>query len=82
MGSENGGPAFPIPQIDNGPGNIKERHKPGMSLRDYFAAAALTGIVACFRDHEGCDSTRTRVAKAYEYADHMLAERAKSQSGD
>lgn len=48
---------------------------PGMTLRDYFAAQALVGILACFRDHENADTVQTRVGKAYEYADAMLRAR-------
>lgn len=48
---------------------------PGMSLRDYFAAAAMQGIIACVRDHIGATLVQARVAKAYEYADAMLTAR-------
>jgi hypothetical protein len=45
----------------------------GMSLRDYFAAAALTGMLA-----SGEWSGGTEVAEgAYDYADAMLEEGAK-----
>jgi hypothetical protein len=56
----NGGPAFPVPSLAVGS---------GMTLRDYFAAAALQGCLASF------ESTGTRDAYAsvaYEYADAML----------
>jgi hypothetical protein len=48
-----------------------DHHEPGMTLRDYFAAAALTGWLAT-------DTTPTpkSTAKAcYNYADAMLAAR-------
>jgi hypothetical protein len=47
------------------------------TLRDQFAMAALTGIVACYRDHEGAETIPDRCKKAYEYADAMLKARAK-----
>ena len=38
-------------------------------------AAALQGILACFKDHRGYETPALRVAKAYEYADEMLKQR-------
>lgn len=69
--SNNGGPAFPREdyQGDSAPGQT------GMSLRDYFAAAAMQGMYA--EDAER--HTFEGVAKAaYLTADAMLAERSKS----
>lgn len=69
---ENGGPAFPHVWTDTGePAEIAA----GMTLRDYFAASALQGIIACVRDHTGACSVNSRVAKAFEYADAMLKAR-------
>ena len=72
-----GGPAFPF--------NIPEnKHNDsmtyfGMSLRDYFAAAALQGeLSAAERDYYRQSSNYTNLAKfAYRSADAMLAERDK-----
>lgn len=44
----------------------------GMSLRDYFAAAALTGYLARGGNPENC------AGWAYNFADAMLAERDKA----
>lgn len=66
-----GGPAFPGQSL-NERGEPDEPHRSGMSLRDYFAAAALTGICAY---HPG--STPDATAQAYEMADAMLAARNK-----
>ena len=66
-----GGPAFPgeMAQRFGQPNDCNE----GMTLRDYFAAAALTGLVA------GDDRTfRESARAAYIVADAMLAERAKA----
>jgi hypothetical protein len=47
----------------------------GMTLRDYFAAAALPGIIAA----ELGDYAEGDVTLAYEYADLMLAESEKDR---
>lgn len=69
---DDGGCAFPV---DHG-------MSPGMSLRDYFAAVALQGILA----NSFCNGTgqtlphasiEQGVELAYKYADAMLIERTK-----
>lgn len=62
-----GGPAFPMP---SGPENVYEH---GMTLRDYFAAAALTGMLAS--DPEGTLRPDSAARSALRYADAMLAAR-------
>jgi hypothetical protein len=65
---DDGGLAFPVPATE-----FNERYS-GMTLRDYFAAAALTGIVSSMY----CTSNVTfnEVAgRAYAQADAMLAAR-------
>lgn len=47
-----------------------------MTDRDYFAAAALTGLL--FHNHEPPMPVRWWVEQAYDYADAMLRERAES----
>ena len=73
----NGGPAFPIPPIDNGPGNIKSQAKPGMTLRDWFAGMAMQGILV--ENSEGAGTAtfnwRQRAEAAYKAADAMLKAR-------
>lgn len=64
MSEEHGGPAFPCKT----PGE----YYTGMSLRDWFAGQALTGM-----ELGKGDSFTERAALAYEYADAMLKERAK-----
>ena len=62
-------PAFPIPITE-------AEHKQGMTLRDYFAAKALQGILA--KGHEWGANEKHLVANvAYEFADAMLKERSK-----
>ena len=65
--TNDGGAAFPIVSDD--------LCATGMSLRDYFAAAALQGLMAS--TSEGY-SYRDRATDAYILADAMLAERAKT----
>lgn len=63
------GPAFPL---------ISEDHRAirhlGMSLRDYFAAAALQGMLS---DPNNCTALQENAMYAYRFADAMLAEREK-----
>lgn len=69
---DDGGPAFPTGL------QIGDRAKldGGMSLRDYFAAAALTGLLA---NSAGTKHRHEELAMfAYMEADAMLAERAKA----
>lgn len=66
---KSGGPAFPRSSQCSNDATIDSE---GMSLRDYFAAQAMVGLI---QNHAGI------VAKqAYEFADAMLAERAKEPS--
>lgn len=67
-----GGPAFPIPDGDCG----------GMSLRDYFAAAALMGIAGrvnadVMRRYFSAHYDGREAVVAYKLADAMLEERSK-----
>lgn len=73
-----GGQAFPQSYVmGNAGGGGAGGGRAGMSLRDYLAAQALVGILSSFRDFSGHNTTETRVALAFEYADAMIAERAK-----
>lgn len=49
----------------------------GMTLRDYFAAAAMQGVIAASGDNDGCvNYSDDKVAKlAYDMADAMLKAR-------
>lgn len=67
--SRDGGPAFPV-KVAAG----TSAH--GLSVRDYFAAAALQGILAA--GHPLARETAGELPTlAYAYADAMLVERAK-----
>jgi hypothetical protein len=63
-----GGPAFPYGQR-----NVTERFSEGMSLRDYFAAAALSGLLSNKEGYER--SYEFASEEAYHYADEMLIAR-------
>ena len=69
--TKTGGPAFPTETIHkiSSDGYIYE----GMTMRDYFAAQALTGILANTSDK--CASTSTIASCCYEFADAMLKAR-------
>jgi len=70
-----GGPAFPHDALHQNAGGFAEP-EPGMSLRDWFAGRALTGLA--FGTSIGDDRDEdARVQAAYRMADKMLAERAK-----
>ena len=69
-----GGTAFPFREQD-GEGGY-ERF-PGMSLRDYFAAAAMQGLVGA----EWPVSSIT-ASEAYKAADYMLAARERKEGSD
>ena len=74
-----GGPAFPFGQFSETTGQpINGYYNPGMSLRDYFASAALQGILA---SPDTMGSQPSIAGYAYQFADAMLAERAKTKGG-
>ncbi len=70
MTKETGGPAFPY----HGPDDLKS----GMSLRDYFAAKAVPGLIAAGRYKTGMDqkTEQTQYAEmAYKIADSLMRAR-------
>lgn len=73
---KNGGHAFPRDIGWNG----AQKPQKGMTLRDYFAGQALVGLLAGERAagsyHERMVDSDT-AERAYEFADAMIAERAK-----
>jgi hypothetical protein len=66
---DTGEPAFPFWCDSNGMANFQ-----GMTLRDYFAAKAMQGLLASTKT----SSVRVIVDDAYAMADAMLAERSKT----
>lgn len=61
--------AFPSPEDD------RASDGSGMTLRDWFAGQALTGLLAGVIEHYPAQAS----AAAYEIADAMLAERNRTQ---
>lgn len=78
MTDKDGGPAFPVRTIvsyvNDPDGSIKPVYSDsnGMSLRDWFAGQALAGII---RNGILEDFEPEVAARAYRFADAMLAER-------
>ena len=64
MSKETGGTAFPLPL-----GSETVEGQEGMTLRDYFAAKAMSTLCASY------DSEEAVSAKAYRFADAMLRAR-------
>ena len=73
MSEKDGGPAFPTTK----PLDFWGDPHGGMSLRDYFAAAALQGMHARDTYDSGLAEPTQRAHLAYIDADAMLKERAK-----
>lgn len=75
---KDGGQAFPRAATQligpSGLGAGKVREVDGMTLRDYFAAAALTGLCAN-RDSSGV-AGNVLASLAYNYADRMIEVRS------
>jgi hypothetical protein len=69
--TDTGGPAFPT-LADNG----HTTNQDGMTLRDYFAAKAMQGMIACDTERSP-KHVPIIVESAYVIADAMLKERSK-----
>lgn len=67
MSKNNGGPAFPY----------KVSLKSGMTLRDYFAAKAMQGMLSHHAEYIG--NVEQLSKDAYAAADAMLAEREREK---
>jgi hypothetical protein len=76
-----GGPAFPVhPDMAAQLGCIPSSTDAGMSVRDYFAAKALQGLLANgeYWNHVGGTDSAECAALAYVHADSMM----KARNGD
>ena len=69
MDKDTGGPAFPAT-------NYHGHKLEGMTLRDYFAAKAMLGVLASLQ--EGDDFNERGCEWAYKVADAMLKARGQS----
>jgi hypothetical protein len=72
MSKHTGGPAFPS-TIQYFPDDKNANEEQGMTLRDYFAAKAMQGMLAAGENHR----TDEIALYAYDIADGMLKERGK-----
>jgi hypothetical protein len=72
--SEAGGQAFPGTHVVDSSDYSCMRSR-GMSLLDYFAAAALPAIIQVLENHEGPFSADQHARCAYAYAEAMVMER-------
>lgn len=72
-------PAFPVPEIIDGHGQIRPAAVQGITVRDYFAAAVLPAMAAEFhrRNAEKPADLKSYAKWAYAFADAMLEEREK-----
>lgn len=78
--TKTGGPAFPTGTFEyDGSGNVLPYQEAGMTLRDYFAAKALQGLLASrgFNNFEKLESAGYYARAAYRAADDMLEQRGK-----
>jgi hypothetical protein len=67
-------PAFPIPDVRSPDGCGLREGSPGMGLREYFAAHALTGLIASGTWSNSGDGFEQFIANtAFNIADAMLA---------
>lgn len=76
MSEKDGGWAFPLPHM-----NAEDNFR-GMTLRDYFAAQALAGVLSNLHAMDAdirssSDSCERFARDVYRMADAMLVERAK-----
>lgn len=79
MSRNDGGPAYPLTwmqRTDQGRGERVEHRTPGMTLRDYFAAKAMQAIVSTV-PHLATVAPGDVAEEAYQFADALIAERAK-----
>lgn len=82
MATNDGGPAFPTQHFENSAGEVVIYASEGMSLRDFFAAKAMAGLLTdndALAIIEGDEATAQIAARAYAIADSMLAARDKAE---
>ena len=79
MSANTGGPAFPVSSYVNVDGETFESKPQGMTLRDYFAAKAMDGLIASHEEGYWwkCNSYTMGARYAYRFADAMIKERDK-----
>ena len=73
MSTKNGGPAFPCNEIYVG--SMQAVSSIGISMRDYFAAKAMQGLLAGTLSPDAVWSLQDVAETSYNMADAMLRER-------
>ena len=78
MSKDTGGSAFPHNETDHAH-NLLSNRVPGMTLRDYFAAKVMEGLIASHEEGYWwkCNSYTMGARYSYRFADAMLKERGK-----
>ncbi len=71
MSKENGGPAFPVTEAEN----QYRRTSEGMTLRDYFAAKAMQGLLNGYEARLNQERIDNLTERAFTLADAMLEAR-------
>ena len=66
------GPAFPGAQPLEADGKWNQTWEPGMSRKDYFAAAALTGMIAACTDENPWPKPSIAAIRSLKYAEAMI----------
>jgi hypothetical protein len=74
MTTDDGGAAFPFAS-EYHPSGIFQYGSNGMTLRDYFAGQALSGLVCPPGNTSGCYSPPHAADVAYQYADAVITAR-------
>lgn len=74
--ADDGGPAFPVNELSQYDGSVCAQHF-GISVRDYFASAAMQGLVASLGEDTDLDKPKS-ATWCYEVADAMLVARSRA----
>jgi len=77
--TNNGGPAFPVPQQSFGNGIVLECKADGMSLRDWFAGMALSSLASSEDEYGTTRTVEERGQWMYDQADAALAARERKE---
>jgi vacuolar-type H+-ATPase subunit C/Vma6 len=83
--ADDGGQAFPFVEWRSPDGMVSVTKEPGMTLRDYFAAQAIDGLINRLEQDALPDmgqAAREVAEAAYEIADAMIRARAAIQTAE
>lgn len=76
-----GGPAFPQLNVEVVSDHMAVQNvSGGMSLWDFYAAAAMTGMLVSSSFDDSYPDSKTAALEAADYADAMIAEREKRRA--